>query len=156
LQVLYTAFNSTNTRNLAYDCDNTGANKITSYRTSLDAKYFQEYPMSCADAAASSLNSDDWFLVNKKYCKDTVILNRDVYKKNWFHLDRFYQEHEDVSLENLDVGLELTGQTMNYTIEGITNSASLTHYVFASFRRTAYFTKDGVFYDVDMGASGQI
>lgn len=149
LQVLYTVFNSNNIRDNAYDCDNWNSIKLSDYRTALDSKYLQDYSMSCLNPVGTSLNSDDWYQANKKYCKDTVILNKDVYKKNWFHMDRFYQEHDDVSSENLDVGLELTNHTMNYIIEGTAVSAALIHYVFATFRRTVVFNKDGVFFDTD-------
>jgi len=149
LQVLYTAFNSSNTLNTAYDCDNDDGAKIKLYRTALDSQYLQDYQMSCKASSGNTLNNDDWYQINKKFCKDTVILDKFVYKTNWFHLDRFYQKNDDISEENLDVGLELSNQTMNYIIESETAVSGLTHYAFATFRKTVLCTKDGVFFDLE-------
>jgi hypothetical protein len=41
----------------------------------------------------------------------------DGHKKNWFHLNRFYEANDDLTSDNLDVGVEMTGQNMNYVVE---------------------------------------
>ena len=144
LQVLYTAFNSENTRNTAWDCNNSNGIKVLSYRTIFDDKHQSDYELSCLNPSATALNADDWYIANQKHCKGSAILNRDIYKLNWFHLDRFYEPNEKMDDDNLDIGKKLENHTMNYVVETVTQLAKLNHFIFATFRRTALLTKDGI------------
>ena len=120
LQIVHSVFNANNTGVNAYDCCNNNAvQKLLTYRTNLDSTYLQDYPLKCTPSGLVKgiMGNDDWYLSNQKFCKGTAILNRDVYSKNWFHMDRFYEENDDISSDNLDVGLLLTPNTMNYIVE---------------------------------------
>lgn len=157
LQVMHSAFNAVGRGNVAYDCNNINGRNITSYRTQLDSKYLQDYDQSCLDSdpVSGNLNNDDWYLSNKKFCKEKVILNRLVYKLNWFHIDRFFEQDEDEKdYDNMDVGLPLSANTMNWTFNSIIPSVNnvpraLIHHTYLTFRRGYTINKDGIIPDVD-------
>jgi hypothetical protein len=151
MQIMHVVANSAQTLNTAYDLSNVAGDKILTYRSSLDSTYQQDYALSCAAAAAGVMNNDDWFIANRKFCKNTPILNRAVYQQNWFHVDRWYEgDSIEGAIENQDVGIPLTNNTMNWILE--TTAAATTsrlHYTYLTFRRGYTITKDGVFPDVN-------
>jgi hypothetical protein len=63
-----------------------------------------------------------------KYCENSARLNKDGHKKNWFHLDRFYEDNDDLTSDNLDVAMETTRQNMNYVVEGKATYGKNSHY----------------------------
>jgi len=146
LQVLHTVWDTSRTINTAYDCDNSSAGKIESYRTSLTGNYLQDYTLSCAESANGLLNNDDWLIANQKFCKNSVIQDRKMYKKHWFHLDRFYLENQDISSDDMNIGFELPNTIVNYVVETDTGADDLTHITYLTFRRTYVISPNGIVY----------
>lgn len=154
LKIVHSVFKANNNGASSYDCNNIAGSKISSYRSSLDSKYLQDYILQCTgpDTITSQMNQDDWFLANSKFCHQSAILNRGVYSRNWFHQDQFYEAHEDIHANDLDVGLELNANTLNYivecyipTVQGV--AQNLLHHTYVTFKRTYLLNKDGIFYE---------
>jgi hypothetical protein len=146
MQVMHTVFDSTQSKNTSYNCTNIDGSKISQYRTYLDSRPLQDYALSTKDPVTSVMNGDDWYIANKRFCHNSVILNKDIYSRNWFHIDRFYEENQDP--ENQDVGMPLTANTINWIIE-TTTAGNNTHYTYLTFRRGYTLNKDGVFPDAN-------
>ena len=149
--IMHTVWNPTEQLNTVYDCDNWNGMKFDDYQTYLDSVEIQQQKLSCKLPTAGKMNHGDW-LYNKKYCKDSAILNGAVYQHNWFHMDQFYEDNKSTNVpdENLDVGLPMTlgNQLLNrtWTITGEA-TGSLMHITYVTFLRDIAITPDGVLLD---------
>lgn len=147
-RMINTFWNITENGYTAMDCLNS-ATKISTYNTFLDQRQLQDYPLSCATPvttaiADTDLNSiaGDW-RENKVHCKDSAILNRDVYQLNWFHCDQFYQpDAKGIDDSQNDDGLLMDAPKL-YSFQG-TAAAAATHYAFATFVRQVMVDRNGV------------
>jgi len=152
-RILHTVWHPNEQLNHAYDCDNWNGRKVISYRTHLDSNPIQNTDISCRLPVPGRIGHEDWFY-NKKYSKDSAILNGAVYQHNWHHVDQFYEDNESTNVpdENLDVGLPMTlgNQLLNRTWQ-ITLEATgdLSHITYATFLRDIAITPDGVFLDAN-------
>jgi len=150
-RILHTVWHPTEQLNHAYDCDNWNGKKIISYRTHLDSNPIQNTDISCRLPIPGRIGHEDW-LYNKKYSKDSAILNGAIYQHHWHHVDQFYEDNETTNVpdENLDVGLPMTlgNQLLNRTWQ-ITLEATgdLSHITYATFLKDIAITPDGFFID---------
>lgn len=140
-QILYTAFDGDITKkNSFYDNTNRGASKVVSFRSYLNTVPVQD------DRIRSALD-EDYTIYNEKHCKNTVILNKNVYKNNFFHLDKFYTDVDSVDDSNNDSGYNLIAPT-DYRIEMETSANQLDHHVFITFSRVVLVNQGGLQTDV--------
>lgn len=141
-RIMHTVWNNTESVNTQYDCQNFNASKIISYNTYLNSQQLQDMLLYCylpnnASVPAASVGLDDW-KYNKRFAKDSVILNAGVYQLNWAHIDSFVNsdKNKDVPEENIDDGLDMkaVGQ-VQWQLQATTATANLVHYDYATFSR---------------------
>jgi hypothetical protein len=130
---VYTApYHATESANTAYDHDNIGGGKVTSYYTALDSERLQD-----SNVTISTL--DDWFL-HRNMLKGSILQGSDVYRYNWVHIDDFTSRpsHVDaissVPRENLVAGLPLSVDR-RLKFNATTVSANYNWYQFAIVQR---------------------
>jgi hypothetical protein len=77
--------------------------KVTSYYSQLDNIRLQDINVVC------TLATQDDYRENKKFMRNTALLNNIVYQNNWFHQDKFYEDNTVTLCDptNLDKGLSL-------------------------------------------------
>jgi len=98
--------------------------------------------------SANGINSDDW-AENKKFLeKKSCISSKQVYSLNWFHMDQFFEPHDqDKSLPevNLDEGLvmDTPKQWMFSGVVPANGIDNLIHYTYAEFAREVLITQAG-------------
>jgi hypothetical protein len=146
-KIIHTVFNPQEKFNTAYDCDNYNGVKVLNYQTFVDSIPVQDRVLSCLAPAGGILNNDDW-LENKKHMeKRSMILSKEHYQLNWFHIDQWYEpfDNKDSSIPevNIDEGLRMdTPHTWLFSCTaGAT--AGLMHYSFAQFSRDILITDNG-------------
>ena len=150
-RILHSVFNGQELLNTAYDTDNTGGKKIKSYQTFMDNIPLQDRILSCATPPAMTadvglLGMDDW-LENKKFVeKRSMILSKEHYQLNWFHIDQFYEPHDTNSIPlpevNIDEGLSME-TAKQWLLSATVTDANLVHYTFAQFARDIIITQTG-------------
>lgn len=144
-RVYHTVWNSTDNLNTTLDCENLNGSKVESYNTYLDSTKLQDETVECKGSL------DNW-RINSQFCKDSVILNKSVYQKNWFHLDSFesvdMKKDSDTSLSKIPQENMLDGLPVEkgflYQVNATTANAAFIHLNFAVFQRSVLITKDGV------------
>lgn len=140
-RIYHTIWHVNDTMNRTMDCDNTNGTRIVSYNTYVDSTKLQDDLVSCATL-------DPWRL-NGPWCKNTPILTRDVYMKNFFHCDSFEDpemakdKSQPVPPENRVDGLEMT-KGFQYQFVATTGNSAFLHINFAIFQRLVGIDKNGV------------
>jgi len=125
-KVIHSAFNRVESKNTAYDCDNSDGKKILRYRTSINSEPRQDFDIRC-----ETKYGDD-YMYNKRFLRGSAILNSGVYQYNWFHCDDFTEypaPGEDpcaVPTDNLNAGLPLGGPEAAANGQSITWSSDMT------------------------------
>jgi hypothetical protein len=147
-RIIHTVWDPTEKVFSAYDCNNYNGIKISTYRTALDSSPLQDHYLSCKKPEEMQLNGDDW-LENKKFLKKSMILNKDHYSLNWFHMDSWVEpglRESKVSDANfVDEGL-LMDKARNWQISTMNSASNLVHYTFAEFSRVIDVTPVGVMF----------
>ena len=133
-KIYHTVYNNDETKNLAYNHWNNNdigqTPKIDDYYTELDGVRLQQDDyVNC--------NTNDDYKLHKNMLKGTAIINKDVYKYNWFVCDDFTglpplsERKYDIPDENMEVGVDLTAKELTYKfIARKPNNSNLNHYTF--------------------------
>lgn len=143
-KIITTVWNNNEEKNTQYDCQNFDGSKIISYQTFLNSQALQNSVVYCyqpnnANLPGGDTGLNDW-AVNKRYCKDSVILNSGVYQLSWFHCDDFTNEDpaENIPRENINDGLDLKAMgQVQWQMQFNTPVASpnVVHYTYFTFLR---------------------
>lgn len=154
-QILTTVWNGTETANTCGDCGNCGGRagstagtKIQTYNTFLNNRQLQDNSIDCQYGTLGIPNFNDW-RENERHATGSVILNRAVYAKNWFHLDKFYEDNKgsNIPTENRQDGFDMSQGPVLYQLQATTVSGSTwIFYQFASFSRDVVFNSQGFMY----------
>jgi len=127
-KVIHSVFNTDETKNHAYDCNNINGSKIISYQTTLGDKDRQKDVVDCK-------NHYDDYMVNKRFIQSSAMLNRNVYQYNWFHCDDFTELPNPgdnplpVPAENCEAGVPITKETpLIWRTAMKTANSALSHY----------------------------
>lgn len=105
---------------------------LDSYNTTLDGVRLQDFTLSAKD-------STHW-LVNEPYLRGSCILNVEQYKNQCLHIDswtgRSVCEEDDTIDNGLSLDVDRTYGITYTTLNNITNSSQLNHYLFFVVQRT--------------------
>jgi len=141
--IWHSVWDNTEAFSTSVDCNNTNGAKIESFNTYLDNDKLQTDLVDCKNTTNNS--ADSWRLV-QPICKNTPILNQDVFMKNWFHADVFTNVDalKDPKLNDNTVdGIEMKNGLM-YQFVATAVSATYSHMTFAIFQRNLSISKDGI------------
>lgn len=149
-QIMHTVWGNESTANAMLDSGNYNGTKITSYNTFLNSRQLQDSKVCCLNTLNGiSANYDDW-RENKRFVAGSVILNKDVYGQNWFHLDRFFENNIGTTIpdDNRLDGYDLTKGTVLWQLQANTVDSTWYHYTFATFNREVIIDSQGIRFDV--------
>jgi hypothetical protein len=100
-KIFHSAFNNTESTNVAYDHDNKGTSKVNIFYTMLDNERLQEINLNTA-------TFDDYNFL-RSYLKGSVIQSADMYYHNWVWIEDFsLTENKDKLSSNKSSGLDLS------------------------------------------------
>jgi hypothetical protein len=147
-RIYHTVFNNTEQKSGIIECANVDGAKVKTYNTYLDATKLQPYVIDnqAVSTSPDSLSAWRW---NARFCRNSPILNRALYNKNWFHCDSFESTDMEkegqlpVDKDNVVDGL-LMDKNMNYTFESTTPNTAFIHFNIAIFQRELLINKDGI------------
>lgn len=143
LKVYTSAFNNTETTNVAYDCSNVGTAKINQFYTMLDNERLQEYNLATA-------TFDDYSMLRPKL-KGSVIQSSNIYYYNWFWVDDwsgYVDKHTAPDMtDNLETGLDLNRERKyDFYALSVNNigSAQYNYYTFAITQKLLTISTAGI------------
>ena len=117
--------------------------KITNYSTRLDEERLQPFDLVC-------LEGQD-YLFNKDKLKESLILNYNMYKYNWMHIDDFSdrvscceERPHSVNDDNLEQGIDLNLEKKWSFESNHPTGQSLQHYTYAICQRMISISPDGI------------
>lgn len=139
-EILHTVYDGAGTINGYFDANNTSQSKISNYRS-----YLNTVPLE--DDRVDATTDQDYFVYNGKHCDSSAILNRDVYKRNWFLLHKLYEDVPNVSSDNNDSGYNLIVPT-DFRLEATTAATALDHLTYITFSRIVRVDNSGIMTDV--------
>lgn len=141
-QSVYSCFNGeSNDKGQFYDNTNLSGSKVKFIRS-----YMNTTPVQ--DDRIKVLLDEDYDIYNGQHCKNTVILNKDVYKRNFFHMDKFYTDVDGVDDSNNDSGYNLI-TPVDYRLELETDDTkNLDHLIWITFSRVVHVNQSGLQTDV--------
>lgn len=141
-KIMHSVFHNTESGASAYDCQNWNGAKVTSYSTYINSRKLQDSDLSTLQPAGVAVNQDDW-LNNKKFYKDSAVVNAGQYQLAWCHTDSFAEpsDHAGVPEENILEGLPIV-EPVQWQFNCVTTQA-LNHYTYSTFLRDLAITPNG-------------
>ena len=147
-RILHSVWHPTESSNTGMDNSNFNGSKILNFNTFLDSQVLQDRIMDCRQPAGNSIFMDDW-AENRKYADKKVVLSKEMYQLNWYHIDQFFSPPDDdnsLPPSNLDEGLA-KNTAKQWLFSGLAGGgqtpANLVHYTFATFDREILITPNG-------------
>ncbi len=140
-KVIHSVFNNNDALDVAYDNSNTdtpglASQKVRQYYTMLNGRRLQDITLDCTAVG----NYTD-YTNQKKFLRETCLLNREIFQYNWFHCDDFCQfgnKYDQSNNNELLGGIPLGGNSTSQTWSFVGTNMSITafqHYTFAVFNR---------------------
>lgn len=143
-KIITTVWNNVEAKNTQYDCQNFDGSKVISYQTFLNSQALQNSVVYCYQPnnpllPGGDTGLDDWS-INRRYCKNSVMLNSGVYQLSWFHCDDFTDEDapESIPKENINDGLDMKalGQVQwQMQFNAPSANPNIVHYTYFTFQR---------------------